>query len=51
MNLNILYGTSMGGECSLAMEDEIRYGIAELFVFGEEVLKMEEDFEWDYRNS
>lgn len=40
-----------GRERSLAMEDEIRHCIAELFALREEVLKMAGDFERDFRGS
>lgn len=50
VNLNqIARYFNTGGERSLAMEDEIRHCIAELFVLREEVLKMAGDFERDYR--
>ena len=50
MNLNqIARYFNTGGERSLAMEDEIRHCIAELFALREEVLKMAGDFEQDYR--
>ena len=50
VNLNqIARYFNTGGERSLAMEDEIRHCIAELFALREEVLKMAGDFERDYR--
>ena len=50
VNLNqIARYFNTGGERSLAMEDEIRHCIAELFGLREEVLKMAGDFEQDYR--
>lgn len=52
MNLNqIAQYFNTGGGRSLAMEDEIRQCIAELFAPREEVLKMAGDFERDYRGS
>ena len=52
VNLNqIARYFNTGGERSLAMEDEIRHCIAELFSLREEVLKMAGDFERDYRGS
>lgn len=52
VNLNqIARYFNTGGERSLAMEDEIRHCIAELFALREEVLKMAGDFERDYRGS
>lgn len=48
VNLNqIARYFNTGGERSLAMEDEIRHCIAELFTLREEVLKMAGDFERD----
>ena len=50
VNLNqIARYFNTGGDRSLAMEDEIRHCIAELFALREEVLKMAGDFERDYR--
>lgn len=50
VNLNqIARYFNTGGERSLAMEDEIRHCIAELFSLREEVLKMAGNFERDYR--
>ena len=52
VNLNqIARYFNTGGERSLAMEDEIRHCIEELFALREEVLKMAGDFERDYRGS
>ena len=52
VNLNqIARYFNTGGERSLAMEDEIRHCIAELFALREEVLKMAGDFERDFRGS
>lgn len=52
MNLNqIARYFNTGGERLLAMEDEIRHCIVELFAIREEVLKLAGDFERDYWGS